>query len=366
MSSYPIGAAVLAVPVFAVPVWMGWLQTWRAYRLTGKIAASLMVALSAGFLFLAGAAVSDRRSALVAAVAYGLATNAWTVASQALWQHGPGMLCLSLALLAAVRLERGAGAPAALAMGAALGLAFTCRSLNAIPGAALGLFVALRHRKQLLPFALPLAAAVTWQLGYNLSTFGEIRGGYDAIYQSDAHGWRGLDLDNVFSHPLGRGLAGILVSPSKGLLVFTPYMAFALAALVPVAAARLFPLGRYLALWIALILIALSRNRMWWGGASYGPRYLCEALTALTLVLAWSWPRIAARRWLRAAFAASLAVSVATQLVGAFFTPCGWHAKPVSVDREEWRLWDWGDPHVLRCLAVGLRLGPAPFEFLER
>ena len=47
-----------------------------------------------------------RRTAVAVAVVFALGTQAWSTASRALWQHGPSLLFLSLAVLMAVRLER--------------------------------------------------------------------------------------------------------------------------------------------------------------------------------------------------------------------------------------------------------------------
>jgi hypothetical protein len=365
VSSYPIGSALVALPVYAVPVWAGWLGTLEDYHLMAKLAASLIVALSAGFLFLAAAEIAGRKPALLLALAYGLGSDAWTVASQSLWQHGPGMLCLAVALLLVLRMEAGAGRTAALGAGAALGLAVICRNLNAIPAGALGLFVLVRHRRQLIAFALPLAVCAIFQAWYNVTAFGDLRGGYDAIYRSEWHAGRGLTIDTAFDLPFWQGLAGILVSPSKGLFVYTPYMIFAVAALLPICFARSFPLGRYLTLWMVLLLYVLSKHTLWWGGSGFGPRYLCDALPGLILVLAWLWPWIAARRWRVTLFATTLALSVGVQAVGAFLTPCGWHENPVQVDYDSSRLWHWHDPQLVRCVSVGLRDGPRPFDFLE-
>ena len=361
VSSYPLGAALIATPFYAVPVWLGWLETWRDFAWMGKLTASLLVALSAGFLFLAAHEIAGERVAYGIALSYALATDAWAVASQALWQHGPGMLCLSVALWLALRLERGDGARAAWGLGVALALAVLCRSLNVVPAAVLGLFVLVRQRRALVPTALPLAVAGVWQAAYNLSTYGELSGGHRALIENTWQSASGFTLENAFTFPLLEGLASILVSPGKGLLVYTPQMAFALAALIPAALDRSFALGRYLALWIVLAAIPLAKYVLWWGGASFGPRYLCEALLPLTLVLAWLWPRLAGRAWLRAAFAASVAVGFGVQVVGAFFAPCGWSEDPAPVDHLPERLWHCDDTQIERCL----RAGPRGFELLE-
>ena len=94
-------------------------------------------------------------------------------------------------------------------------------------------------------------------------------------------------------------------------------------------------------------------------------RFDREALLPLTLVLAWLWPWLAARRWVRAGFGIAVAASFGIQIVGAFFAPCAWYATPVVVDRQLERLWDWSDTQIERCLAEGLRDGPRPFVFLD-
>ena len=365
VSSYPVGAALVVVPLYAIPVWSGWLGDWRDYQWMGKLSAALVVALSAGFLFLAVAQIAGVRAALVLALAYGLGTVAWAVASQAMWQHGPGMLCLSVAYFLALRIETGAGRWAGVLAGAVLGVAVLCRTVNAIPAGAVGLFLLIHHRRHVIAFAVPLVACVTWLLWYNLSTFGDLSGGYDAIFSSAWHRWRGLASDTAFSAPVGRGLVDVLLSPGKGLLVYTPYLSFALAALAPVCFSRSFPLGRYLALSVALLAFLVAKAVIWWGGSTFGPRYLTETLPALTLVLAWLWSWIAARRWRLSFFAALVAYSVSVQILGAFFSPCDWHETPVYVDHHPERLWDWSDTQLERCLSVGFRDGPKPFRLLE-
>ena len=158
LSSYPVGGAILATPVYALPVALGWLEDWQDHRIAGKVAASLLTALSAAFLFLAARKLASDGVALVVAIAYGVGTNAWTVASQSMWQHGPGMLCLSLGTLLALQLDERPRPLVAASMGIVLGMAVVCRLLNVIPALLLGCFVLIRHHRQIIGFALPFAA----------------------------------------------------------------------------------------------------------------------------------------------------------------------------------------------------------------
>ncbi|RPI55947.1 MAG: hypothetical protein EHM55_06305, partial [Acidobacteria bacterium] len=115
-SHSPIGP-LLALPVYALPAWIGIPQRPELVaNMFSKLAASIMVALSAVALYrasrrvLGSAPVSERaadrdtphadRVALLAAITYGLATSVWSTASLALWTHTPAVLGFAMALWA--------------------------------------------------------------------------------------------------------------------------------------------------------------------------------------------------------------------------------------------------------------------------
>jgi len=364
-SSYPVGNAILATPIYAPFAWSGALEEWSDYALLGKLSASLMVALSGGVMFRLTRRLAGGRAAWVLAFAYGAGTVAWPVASQALWQHGPGMLCLALGLLFAVRLEEGRPpAVTAALLGLALGLAIWCRLLNVVPALVLASFVLVRHRGVVLPFAVAASVLVAWLAWYNLATFGELTGGHSEIRTWLPPGRTKESLLDLFTTPIWIGLPGLLVSPSKGLLLHSSFFVFAFAAVARVWRDTDFPIGRYLCAWVALMLVVLGLNGTWWGGGSFGPRYLCEVLAPLTLLLAYAWPRLAARRLWVAIFGASLAVSVGIQALGAFVHPCGWEPPMVRTHQE--RLWDWRDSELRRCVELAIEEGSQPTGFGPR
>jgi len=364
-SSYPIGGSILAAPVYAIPSWLGWLEDWRDYRVAAKIASSLMVALSGGFVFLLLRRRVAVAPALVLTLAYALGTSAWSTASQGPWQHGPGLFTLSLGLLFLQKLEDESRAGYAAIAGAALAMAVVSRPLNLLPALLLALFVGVRHRSRWLAFGAPFAGIGAALVAYNVGVFGRLTGGYEAVYESVPLRSLGLTPDTAFSLPLLEGFANTLISPSKGLLIFSP---FALAGLLGVVAAwraREFALGRYLVVWLLVVLVVLAKNQLWWGGATYGPRYFTELMIPTILIIGAIWPWISARRWLAGAFGTAVAVSIGIQSIGAFYFPCGWDTLPRSVHAAPERLWDWRDPEILRCIQQGQRRGTQAFEFLR-
>ena len=171
--------------------------------------------------------------------------------------------------------------------------------------------------------AAALAAAPF--LLYNLNTFGHWAGGY---------AWAATGSHRFLAFPQLPGVAGLLVSPAKGLLVFSPFFIFLAGRLVPrqhrlppaattgVEAAqapfRLLDLALLAAVLAQLYAYSRSDFR---AGACYGPRYLTDSYPVLVWLLL---PVIARLRgnWLRA-FIVAVAAGVAIEVVGAFCYPRG-------------------------------------------
>jgi hypothetical protein len=157
------------------------------------------------------------------------------------------------------------------------------------------------------------------------------------------------------------GLLGILLSPGRGLLIYTPIALFAIAAFLPRAREtqqkhRLLVVaaGTFSLLHIAVI----ASWPVWWGGYCWGPRLLTEILAPLMILIAVGLPALRPKgvRW---AFASLAAYSVLIQALGVFYYPKGrWDHLPVSVDAAPARLWNWADNPVIRTARAGIAWEP--------
>jgi hypothetical protein len=141
-----------------------------------------------------------------------------TVASQALWQHGPAALALSLAIWLLLP-ERPSRARLALA-GVAAAALVAFRLVDVILALAILARVAWTSPLGLvwlLPAPVLGAAAL---LGWNLGVFSTVTGGqaYLESLHPTVHGLPG----GARSRDLLTGAEGTLVSPSRGLLIYTP------------------------------------------------------------------------------------------------------------------------------------------------
>ena len=340
--TYPIVTPVLVAPLYAPAAaylaWRGW-EPWRLQNASlrmEKLAASLLAALSVGLFYLLARRAAGPARALLAAVAYGFATGTWVISGQALWLHGMGELLAVCALLAAT--ARGSAA-SLVAAGLACGLLAANRPPDAALAAGVLVYLVIRHRaRALLAVAAAAAAAAPFVL-YNLVAFGHSAGGY-AWAVSGAHPY--------LSHPLLPGLAGLLLSPGKGLLIFSPFLWFLAGRAVaqrptagegpgagpaavheppPAGSAppspsarpdRLLELAVVAAVLAQLYVYARADFR---AGACYGPRYLTDLLPVLVWLLV---PVVARLRGsgLRT-FVAAVVAGIAIQAVGAFCYPRG-------------------------------------------
>jgi hypothetical protein len=285
--------------------------------------------------------------AIPAVVAAALGSDIWSVASQALWQHGPAALALTLTLLLlrppAVSRRR------LLVAGVATAAMVAVRSIDLVFALAILVWVTAKRPRQLgwfLPGPVLLGLGL---LAYNLWFFGTVTGGQDQLEQlhREFHHVGGPWSGNVWA-----GMAGTLLSPNRGLFVFSPWVVVSL--LVAPAAVGLLPRGtliRWLLPALVLFLLLLSKYAVWWAGGSFGPRYWTDAfpLFAVLLACGLQWAQARSRSLLAILFA-SIAWSIAVAATGAYCYPSTWNYYPADVDQHHERLWDWRDTELSRCL----------------
>ncbi len=337
------------------------------------VTASLVTALAAvavavvAYERLQGSASRRRRVSFGVGLVFALGTAAWSTASRSLWQHGPSMLALALALLAAQRLERGhQPRRVAGALGVAVAGAYVLRPTNAIALVAFVLLVVLRHRRWVAFYIVGVLSVLAPFVAVNLATYGRLLPPYFSAARISLHG------DYL------EALAANLVSPARGILIFSPVVALSVVGfLLQVRKGRLQPLEVLAAgCTVVQLLVVSAQNEGWWAGHAFGPRFMSDvlpflaylsipAVEALLGALRASTPTAAARLGAGAA-ALAVVVSVGINAQGAYLrsSTC-WNARPMNVDFHPARVWDLHDPQVFagfRAVASdGLRdamLGP--------
>ena len=244
------------------------------------------------------------RPALLLTLVFAFATSTWVTGSQALWQHGTAEL-LAVGTLWFVTGEP--TTPNLLAAGALAGLMAANRPPDLLLTAAFGLYVLIRVRRRAVWFAAAAAVPGLLAAAYNLTMFRHLGGGYGAIDLVGA---------GFFGPSLLRGLAGLLVSPARGLFVYSPFLLFLPLLFHRALADRS---TRTLTLCLTggvLLQLCLYTLSDWRGGFSYGYRFLSDMVPILIWMLA---PvLVSLGRPARAAFAACCLFSLWVQAIGAF------------------------------------------------
>jgi hypothetical protein len=308
-SLYPVVAPLLVAPLYVPAVlWLnrhGWEQPQvdRVAELMEKLAASLLASIASVIMYLV-LCRDGLRWSLPLAIAFAFGTNTWMISSQALWQHGTGELLIALALLLVV-------APGSPIRTALLGVVCVLMAANRPPdGLIAGAFILFtfwsRRRSALWLLAgaaVPLAAL----LYYNLDFIGHYAGGYAL----------GKNPNTPFFKPNWSGVAGLLVSPTRGLLVFCPFLLF-----VPLGLVQRFRVSSSKGLAVALSFAVAAQFLLysqadWRAGVSWGPRWLTDVLPILIWMLA---PvPLMLRPLTRYLLILAIAGSVGAQAVGAFW-----------------------------------------------
>lgn len=160
--------------------------------------------------------------------------------------------------------------------------------------------------------------------------------------------------------PLGLGLYGVLLSPSRGLLVFSPFLA--LIGVGTVWYGRSLwrdPIARLCATWILLMtLMAAVVAGRWWGGHSFGPRMLSDLVPAFAVLacLVWrevTWERGRGLRTPELMFWVLAGVAVVIHSGQGLFNPATlqWNRMPNIDDAPSLAL-DWRFPQFLATTAL--------------
>jgi hypothetical protein len=309
----------------------------RLSSYTELVIASAIVAATTSLLYLIAALELPPWPAALVAFVFAFGTSAWSTASRALWQHGPSMLMLTLSLFVLRRRNRPAWA------GLALGFSYVIRPTNAIPLAINSALVAWKYRARAAAYVAGVSVVLLLFLLFNWSAY---RLWLPPYYQAGRVG--------LSTGTFAEALAGNLVSPGRGLFVFSPVLAFAIGGIVLKLRRGSFEaLDTALVATIVLHWMVISSFPHWWAGFSYGPRFFSDMLPYLIYflipVVAWMTTTSGVGRTIVAsAFAAALAVSVLMHAQGALNrATMFWNVVPVSVDDRPERIWDWRRPQFL-------------------
>lgn len=311
-----------------------------------RFIASTVVAATAFFLFLTLRRVLSIKNSVLLTLIFAFCTSAWSVASRGLWQHGPSMLMLTITLYLLHIAQ--VNPPVSQFAAIPLACSFVIRPTNSVSIAVFSILVLVRYRRYFLRYCLLAALIAVPFLVYNNSVY---------------HAWLPTYYlpQRVGGNPrFYEALAGNLISPARGLFIFSPVFALSIYGTVLGIKKRICP-DLTLCILVILLLhwLIISSFRHWWGGWSIGPRFFSDMIPYLVFLLSPVLNAISSltglRQWLLAG--AMLATSLVSVLIhfrcATDYAVSLWNAIPDDIDRDPSRLWDWHDLQFVRGLKSG-------------
>jgi hypothetical protein len=346
ISAFPIISGLLALPVYFLPVVLGMEITWDNLILLSHISAALIVAFSGGFfyLLLRRHFSLDEKKALILTAVYLFGTINFALISQALWQHGALQL---FAILGIYFLFNGLSYEAGkfdkkvfwqyFLAGLFIGLAVLARPTAALFWFLLYILIYEKNYqvlsgfiKKSISYGLGIIPVLLFFLWYNQAYYLTLASqGYS---DQMGVGW-------LSSFP--EGFLGLWLSPSKGILVYSPVLIFALVGLIWSIKKRYWKTdSRYIVFGLIALSLTLVMGmwKHWYGGWSFGYRMAADAIPFLVLLIV---PYLQSD-WFQKTkkiFFTLLVVSVLVQIFGMVFFDGIWHAAYDNGFRDTGWLW---------------------------
>jgi len=354
--SMPHGTSVLSAPA----VWIlnrfgfsavnpdGTYNPRGEWKIQAGLAALLMSMLAVIFFLTARLLLTPGWS-IVVAVGGALGTQVYSTASRGLWSETWGILLLGVVIFLLLANELRQLRLHPILFATLLSWMYFVRPTFAVPIVAITVYIFRFHRTLFVRY---LITGLIWLAGFVLYSWIHYKHALPTYYRT------GRMLFNVF----WTALAGNLVSPSRGLLVFVPVVLFVGYLLVRYRERLEFMRLVWLALSVVVVhLIIISGFPHWWGGHSFGPRFttglvpwlVLLAILGVRAMLRWrdeSGRTASALSWRiqLSCGALLLLVSVIINTMGATSQAAWlWNTRPRGIDEHPERLWDWRQPQFL-------------------
>ena len=349
---YPNGSSILSIPFVGVMNFLGVYPFDSHYRynhakeaLIQRLLAALLMACFTVIAFRTALLVLSIMPAAFIAVGTAFGSQVWSTASRAMWAHTWLIFLGGLAAYYILGRETGHIKRAhPIALATLVSWMYLVRPTGAIPVLCVTIYVFAFWRRDFIAYSM---TGLTWLAGfvtYSWVTFGKLI----PDYYLDSR----VDFENL------KNLPAILFSPSRGLFVFVPVFAFVMYLLFRYWDTLKYRRLAALALsMVSLQILMVSLWPVWWGGYSYGPRLLADALPWMALLAilgvsacATDTGAVILGKAETAIALLLMALSIAINGRGAWsHATSNWNAV-YDIDRHPERLKDWSNPQFMAGL----------------
>lgn len=362
ITAFTLTPGILATPFYAPAILLGMPITWENLIILSHIASAAIMALSGCLMYILLKRhflqkPNQERAALLLTSIYLFATVNFAMLSQSLWQHGPLQLFTIAGLIFLLDALKSQKIAQFALFGTFLSLAVITRPTAALFAFLLFLLIPLNLGKKFIKPAFYTFLGILPVLAFFLWTTFELYGGLsnNGYASQMGNSW----VSNIFE-----GFAGIWISPSKGILIYSPVLVFSLVgAYYAFKNKTLEKRTFYLISLVTIILhtLIMGKWKHWYGGFSFGYRLASDVLPFFIILLV---PYVLSdfHTKTRKVFYALFAFSVAVQIFGMIFFDSIWHNAYDNGYEDTWWLWSLRDSEV----AFNVRRVLVKLGYLER
>ncbi|MBI2426821.1 MAG: hypothetical protein HYV34_03150 [Candidatus Kerfeldbacteria bacterium] len=349
---HPIAPALLALPIYSSVEFFGELNTTRDVLILTKVLAAFTIWAALVFLWFTFRRWIQSLKAVTLSFLVGFGTLLWPVAAQDFRDHTVIVFLLAVTLFIMMRRSLTAREVAGAAF--LLGLLVTVRLTTVV--IAFPLFVALffaarPHMRFMLTAFFPLAALALYNTVFFGSPFSH---GYETSFAI----MRSFDLP--WWYPVVNA-ATLLVNPSKGLFIYSPFFLFSIVGAWMSWRQRIVTVEtivlRAASVAVFATLAVYSFVNVTHGGTGFGSRYLIDIIPLLAVLLIPVVQKFRSVQW-SVAWIVFGAWAILVQFAGVLFFDESWHAQydPGFVNPTSFRpSWVWD-----------ARIPPEPLYYLHK
>ncbi|HSX39795.1 MAG TPA: hypothetical protein VLI92_04385 [Candidatus Saccharimonadales bacterium] len=342
ISAFPIITPLFALVIFSIPLLLGMTVNFANLTILAHVSAALIVSLSGGFFYLLlnNYLLKDKKMSVLLTGIYLFGTVNFALLSQSLWQHGTLEL---LTILGLIFLNK-SYSQSKNQLGQIfltsffLGFAILSRPTALLIVFYLSLIFIGKHFERLkdlfnvklLVYLLGFLPAILFFFAYNKLFYVSVanQGYADQLFSQ----W-------VFKFP--EGFLGLWISPSKGLLIYSPVFIFSLVGLFLSFKRKITSSNFEYIMYGCIVVVhtlVLGEWKQWYGGWSFGYRMASDIIPFLVLLLI---PYIQSSLFAKTKklFYLLAIVSVGIQFVGIVFFDGIWHAAYDRGFRDTSWLW---------------------------
>lgn len=334
---FPVGTALISTPIVAIANVLGF-DMMKDEHLIQMVLTALAALLITFILYkIARLYLRKTPSLLLAGLCWFGSSLASTVGTE-LWSHDFAFFFSSAAIFLVIRHSPPRVSLVPVLIGLSLFLAYLCRPTLALLSPFLLLYYFIQDRKAAVLAGVTVGLLLLTFMMWSQHEFAQILPDYYLPKRLE---------DGDFA----TALYGNLLSPARGLLIFSPFLLLSLLGTIGLAPRNknLAKLSLISLAWPLAHLLSISQFPHWWAGWSFGARLMVDALPGLFVGL---FSGLAALRQKKNLAYAAVMVSglfaIYANTYQALFNPYGmqWNVEP-NVDQYPEYLFDWRYPQFL-------------------